>query len=129
MRFSPLMHELAICQAIIREVQAVAIARNAVVVNDIHLRIGPLSGIETPLLRNAFPFAAAGTIAAAAVLHVSEAPVTVYCASCDTEMVVPANRLLCSNCNSWQTQLVGGDELQLERVEMQCPDEPERTDV
>jgi hydrogenase nickel incorporation protein HypA/HybF len=123
------MHELAICQSIISEVQAIAMTRNAVTVNAIHLRIGPLSGIETPLLRNAFPFAAAGTIAATASLHVSEAPVRVHCSRCNTEMAVPANRLLCSRCDNWQTKLVGGDELLLERVEMQCRDAPEQADV
>jgi hydrogenase nickel incorporation protein HypA/HybF len=114
------MHELSICQAIIAEVQAIATARNAVTVSDIHLRIGPLSGVETPLLKNAFPFAAAGTVAADAELHVAASPVRILCSQCGGEMTVPANRLLCGNCASWRTELVSGDELLLERVEMQC---------
>jgi hydrogenase nickel incorporation protein HypA/HybF len=119
------MHELSICQAIIAEVQAIAEDRQALSVSDIHLRIGPLSGVETPLLRNAFPFAAAGTVAAGAALHVASVPVRVRCSQCGGEFTVPANRLLCGNCGSWQTALVSGDELLLERVEMQC-DSPMR---
>lgn len=114
------MHELSICQAIIAEVQAIAEDRQALAVSDIHLRIGPLSGVETSLLRNAFPFAAAGTVAADAALHVASVPVRVRCKQCGGEMTVPANRLLCGNCASWQTELISGDELLLDRVEMQC---------
>jgi hydrogenase nickel incorporation protein HypA/HybF len=123
------MHELSVCQSIIREVESIAVTRNAATVSDIHLRIGPLSGIETPLLRNAFPFAAAGTIAAAAKLHVQEAPVRVHCKLCDTETEVPANRLLCSHCASWRTSLVSGDELLLERVELCCVSAMEQANV
>ena len=114
------MHELSICQAIIAQVQAIAEEKRATAVSDIHLRIGPLSGVETLLLRNAFPFAAAGTVAAGAALHVSDMPVRIRCSQCGGEMTVPANRLLCGDCASWKTELVGGDELLLERVEMQC---------
>jgi hydrogenase nickel incorporation protein HypA/HybF len=114
------MHELSICQAIIAQVQAIAEEKRATAVSDIHLRIGPLSGVEALLLRNAFPFAAAGTVAAGAALHVSDMPVRIRCSQCGGEMTVPANRLLCGNCTSWKTELIGGDELLLERVEMQC---------
>lgn len=119
------MHELSICQAIIAQVQAIAVEKRATAVSDIHLRIGPLSGVESLLLRNAFPFAAAGTVAAGAALHVSDMPVRIRCSQCGGEMTVPANRLLCTDCASWKTELVGGDELLLERVEMQC-DNPMR---
>ena len=114
------MHELSLCQAIIGEIEAIAAAKNAASVSDIYLRIGPLSGVETPLLRNAFPFAAAGTVADGAALHVSVLPVRIRCSGCNAETEVPANRLLCGECESFRTELVSGDELLLERVELQC---------
>jgi hydrogenase nickel incorporation protein HypA/HybF len=117
------MHELSICQAIISEVQALAAARSAVSVSDIHLRVGPLSGVEMPLLRNAFPFAAAGTVAERAALHIALTPVRIRCSRCNANMEVPANRLLCRKCSSWRTELLSGDELLLDRVEMQCKSE------
>jgi hydrogenase nickel incorporation protein HypA/HybF len=123
------MHELSVCQAIIGEVQALAAARGAVFVSDIHLRVGPLSGVESPLLRNAFPFASAGTVAANAELHISDMPVRVRCRHCAVESETPPNRLLCSSCSSWQTELLSGDELLLERVEMRCTGEEVGTDV
>jgi len=129
MRFLLPMHELSVCQSIISEVQTIAMTRNAVAVRDIHLRIGPLSGVEAHLLRRAFPFAAAGTVAAAAALHISAAPVRIHCSFCDEEMTVPANRLVCGLCANWQTKLVSGDELLLERVEMQSDMPEDQSDV
>jgi len=116
------MHELQICQALLGEVAALAGARNASRVTDIHVGVGPLSGVEADLLRNAFPIAAAGTAANSARLHLRLIPVRVRCEECGAETSVQANRLLCGRCDNWQTTLIGGDELVLERVEMQRSD-------
>jgi len=110
------MHELAVCQALIEEVEAIAENARAGAVTDIHVGIGPLSGIEWALLRDAFPIAAAGSKARDARLHLHRKPVTVHCNECGRDSAAAANRLLCAYCNNWRTQLVGGDELLLERV-------------
>jgi hydrogenase nickel incorporation protein HypA/HybF len=116
------MHELAICQALIRQVTELADERSAVSVSDIHVSIGPLAGVEPQLLQNAFPIAAAATIADGAVLHIEDMAVRVYCPDCDVESEVAVNRLLCGQCGGWQTRLVSGDELLLARVELELPD-------
>jgi hydrogenase nickel incorporation protein HypA/HybF len=110
------MHELALCQALIDEVEAVARRRRARSVSDVYVRLGPLSGAEPPLMQNAFPIAAAGTVAQSAELHLEAAPVRVACGECGRESEVAVNRLLCGHCGDWRTQLVGGDELLLQRV-------------
>lgn len=113
------MHELAICQALIDAVTSIANNENANSISDIHVSVGPLSGIESALLENAFPIAAAGTVADNAILHVHDKPVRIQCEQCGAESEVAANRLLCSQCSNWQTRLISGDELLLERVCMQ----------
>jgi hydrogenase nickel incorporation protein HypA/HybF len=110
------MHELAICQALIDQVEAVARRRRATSVSDVYVSVGPLSGAETPLMRNAFPIAAAGTVAQSAELHLEAAPVRVACGECGRESEVAMNRLVCGHCGDWRTQLVSGDELLLQRV-------------
>ena len=110
------MHELAICQALIDEVTAVARAKRAVSVTDIYVSVGPLSGVEHPLMRNAFPIAAAGTVANEASLHLETTPVRVHCNECGAESEVLVNRLVCKECGHWRTHLVSGDELILQRV-------------
>lgn len=112
----PPMHELAICQALMDEVLKVAAAQRAVGVADIYVAVGPLSGVEGPLMQNAFPIAAAGTLADRARLHVESAPIRVRCQQCGEESDVPVNRLVCDHCGDWRTSLISGDELMLRRV-------------
>ena len=113
------MHELAICQALLAQVSELAADRQAVGVTGIHVGIGPLSGVEADLLQDAFPIAAAGTLARAASLHLRRTRVRVRCEECGAETAVVANRLLCGKCAAWRTTLISGDELILERVELE----------
>lgn len=111
------MHELAVCQALLSEVDRVARTTTAGPLARILVRIGPLSGVEPRLLERAFSVARAGTVAAGAELCLEETPVEVECRECHRVSTAAANRLLCAHCNSWRTRLVSGDELMLQRVE------------
>jgi len=110
------MHELSVCQALISQVAQVARDRHATAVTDIYVDVGPLSGVEPPLLRNAFPIAAAGTVANNATLHLQTMPIRVRCEECGAESEVATNRLTCQSCGDWRTDLISGDELLLQRV-------------
>jgi len=112
------MHELAICQALMGEVLTIARSSHASSVTDIYVSVGPLSGVERPLMRNAFPVAAAGTVAAEAELHLQQTTVRVSCDECGAETEVAANRLVCGCCGNWRTRLISGDELLLRRILM-----------
>lgn len=79
---------------------------------------GPLSGIESPLLTQAFSVARAGTIAENATLEVEDMPVIVWCESCAIETPAAANALLCGRCGTWKVTLRSGNELLLKRVEL-----------
>lgn len=113
------MHELSICQALIGEVEAVAKANAARSVTDVYVNVGPLSGVEGPLMHRAFPVAAAGTVAANATLYLEEMPIRVRCSACGAETAAAINRLVCGQCGDWRTALKSGDELTLQRVAMQ----------
>ena len=112
------MHELAVCQALIDQVEEIALRERADQVLSIHLGIGPLSGVEPHLLEQAFSIARAGGVAAGAELLIDNLPVQVSCDQCgQTTDALPA-RLLCGACGNWRTRLVSGDELQLLHVEL-----------
>jgi len=115
------MHELAVCQALIEQVESLAAEHRAVSVCEIVVRIGPLSGVEQPLLEQAYEIARAGTVAAAAHLVLEEAPLIVHCDDCDHDADVPPNQLVCPLCGNWRTTLVSGDELLLARLELEAP--------
>lgn len=113
------MHELSVCLALIEQVQRIAAERNAAVVSRIVLQVGPLSGVEAGLLRNAYPLAAAGTVAENADLVIEAAAVVVSCGECGTESPATANRLLCAQCGGYRTRVVSGDEMILKSLELE----------
>ncbi len=113
------MHELAVCQELMSQVEQIAGREHAERVTLIRLSIGPLSGVEARLLHDAFPIAAAGTLAEHAVLQIDEQPVRVKCLSCGGESEARANRLVCGRCGDYRTQLLSGDEMLLTSLELE----------
>jgi hydrogenase nickel incorporation protein HypA/HybF len=114
------MHELAVCQALLEQVERVARENDARRVVSIVIEVGPLSGIEPRLLEHAYPLAAAGTIAEHASLRVETPPVRVRCRSCGAETDAQPNRIVCGGCGDWQVDVTGGEELLLKRVEIEA---------
>jgi hydrogenase nickel incorporation protein HypA/HybF len=112
------MHELSVCLALMQQIHEISREHNAVRVERIVLQIGPLAGVEATLLKNAFPLAAAGTVAEGAALVMKTSPVVVKCSECGAESTVAPNRLLCARCGDFRTRLIRGDELLLERLEL-----------
>ncbi len=115
------MHELAICQAVIAQAEAIARSHHARV-SEVRVGIGPLSGVEPELLAQAYPLVCAGTAAEGSRLAIESSIVRVRCRDCGAETIVPPNRLLCGNCGIWRTDIVTGDEMLLLRVELQIPE-------
>jgi len=116
------MHELSVCQSLLDQVESIARAHGATRVERILLRVGPLSGVEPALLLNAYPLAAAGTLAEHAELVIEPAAVRVHCSECGAESDAAPNRLLCGSCGGWKTRLISGDELLLANLELSIPD-------
>jgi len=112
------MHELSVCQGLMRRVEQVAADHGAAAVEHIVLQIGALSGVEPPLLERAFEIARMGTVAENAELEIRTGPVVVECRECGGKSAVPPNRLLCTYCGEWQVRVVEGDELLLLSVEL-----------
>jgi len=112
------MHELSVCQSLLEEVQRIARENGAASVTRIVLKVGPLSGVEPDLLRNAYPLAAAGTVAKDAELDIELADIVVSCNQCGSESPATVNRLLCAHCGDYRTRLVSGDEMILQRLEL-----------
>ena len=118
------MHELAVCQALMNQVENIAAERNARSVVTITIGMGPLSGVEAQLLKHAYPVASAGTIAEGAVLVIQDLPVRIKCNRCGSESEASPNKLLCAECGEWHTTLISGDELMLMSVELEKSDAP-----
>jgi hydrogenase nickel incorporation protein HypA/HybF len=113
------MHELSVCQSMMRQLEDIAVQHAAKSVSTVRVSIGPLSGVEPQLLLQAFSVAAAGSVAEHATLVMDTLPVRVLCRQCGAETDAVINRLVCGECSAWQTRLVSGDEMLLASVELE----------
>ncbi len=115
------MHELSVCLSLLQQVESIAAERGATAVIRIELEVGPLSGVEPELLRNAWPLACAGTIAEPAELSIASCDLMVECSQCGAQTAAKANRLLCGACGDYRTRVVAGEDLTLLRLELETP--------
>lgn len=113
------MHELSICQALLEQIARVAADHQARGVRHIKVRNGPLSGVDTHFLEQAFTVARLGTVAEHAELFVESESIRVRCQACGQESTVVANALVCSTCRDWHTEILSGDALLLLSVELE----------
>ena len=119
------MHELAICQELMKQLEQEAARKGATGVDRVVLSVGPLSGVEPCLLARAFDVARVKTLAAASELEIRTGPVRVSCRSCAAESEAAPSRLLCATCGDWRVNVIEGDELlllslELSGIELDC---------
>ncbi len=112
------MHELSVCESLLKQVRATAEANRASSVGQITVRLGPLSGVEADLLAQAFTIARSGPMTGDATLVIDPQPVRIRCRDCGNENDAATNRLLCNACGGYRVDLISGDELLLAKVEL-----------
>lgn len=113
------MHEYSIVAALIEQVEAHAAARGGRV-HRLHVAIGELAGVDVPLLRTAYATFCERTVCAGASLAVREVPALWRCPACGAGLARGA-RLRCPTCDR-PARLAAGDEIVLERIELEVPD-------
>ncbi|MBL7005345.1 MAG: hydrogenase maturation nickel metallochaperone HypA [Gammaproteobacteria bacterium] len=112
------MHELAICQSLISQVEKIADDNTPCKVAIIKVKIGPLSGVEPSLLVNAYSIAKMGSVAESAELIIEIDDIIAYCNQCEQKFPAKVNNLSCPKCKNWQTQLISGNDMLLQTVEL-----------
>ncbi len=112
------MHEIAIAQSLVMEACRVAAESRARNIDAVRVLVGPLSGLEAPLLERAFTVARSGTPAHEAELTIEIGPIEVHCSICGADTHAALNKIVCGACGAWRVQIIAGDELLLKRVEL-----------
>lgn len=113
------MHEYSIVEALLARVDAEARARGATAVHRLTVRIGALSGVEIELLATAFATFRDRTICAHADLDVRPVAAIWRCPVCGGQ-IERGSMLQCAPCGV-PARLVQGDEILLDRIEMEVP--------
>lgn len=114
------MHEYSMVQALLERVQTEVDAHHASSVAKIRMRIGELSGVETDLFATAFELFRERTPCAQADLEIVPVEATWSCPGCGRS-IRRGEILRCADC-SLPARLVSGDEIVLDRIEMEVPD-------
>ncbi len=112
------MHELSICQQLLRQCDGIARNHAACKINSITLQLGVLSGIDQALLKQAFDVSRQATLADQAELIIITKPVVVSCPRCHRKAETPVNNLSCPHCGFQSTQLISGEELIIDSVQL-----------
>lgn len=114
------MHEYSIIQSLLDRAEEVAAVRGASSIQKLRVRIGELSGVEVPLLVSAFEVFRKGSLCAGAELEVEPVAARWVCPRC-AHVFRRGEFLRCSEC-SLPARLEEGDEIILDRLEMEVPD-------
>jgi len=112
------MHEYAIAQALVEQVEAVARENGARAVRRVVVQVGKLRGVLPDILRWGFEVAAADTIAAGAAVDIEEVPIRVRCQGCSAESELADPLFICPSCGGFNLVQVAGAELILKSLEI-----------
>ena len=112
------MHEYSLVRAMVDRVEQEARARSAVAVHRLTVRIGALSGVEPELFESAFTLCREGLLAETA-LEIRRSEALWTCPECGGSIPEGA-ALRCAACER-PARMVSGDEILLERIEMEVP--------
>ena len=113
------MHEYSLVQALLRQVDRQAWAHGATGIHRLHVSVGEVSGVEVPLLETAYETFRERTLCAGADLEIHPVAARWGCPACGSDL--PRGRTLrCPECGG-PARLEAGDEIYLDRIEMEVP--------
>jgi hydrogenase nickel incorporation protein HypA/HybF len=110
------MHELAIADAVIattlRHTDGRRVAR-------VELKVGHLRQVVPSALKFSFELVAVGTPADGAELDIEEIPARVSCRDCAAQSLVADFPLACASCAGLHVDVIAGDELFVDALELE----------
>lgn len=112
------MHELAITQAMIGLVTQHAAEASAKKVGRINLVVGEMTGFVGESIQFYFDQMSVGTVMEGAELTFKTVPTTGRCRDCKHEFEIKEMDWVCPSCRGNNIQLVGGNELFVESIEV-----------
>ena len=110
------MHELSIAGSLVSIVVRHAGGRRVAAVE---VAVGELRQVVPGSLELAFELCAQGTLAEGAELRLERVPVTVACRRCAAESRAGDLPFTCAACGSPDVEVVAGEELQVEALELE----------
>jgi hydrogenase nickel incorporation protein HypA/HybF len=117
------VHELAIAQSVIRIAERHADGRR---VTKVYLKVGHLRQVVPSALAFGFELVAQETSVEGAELVLEEVPATGKCRACGSESRLESFPLQCKACGGFDLEIVAGEELYVESLEIEDQTETQR---
>jgi hydrogenase nickel incorporation protein HypA/HybF len=110
------MHELSLCRQIIKQVEkSISIEKKVITVN---ILVGKISSVDCESLTFWFPTVAKSSRLASAKMIVETCDAKARCEQCDNVFHIDERYCPCPKCSSYHHQLLSGDELFIQSVEV-----------
>ena len=111
------MHELGICDAILKTVDGIAKEEQLTAVYKVTLEVGMLSGVVPRFLTDCWQAVIDGTEYADTELIIETVPGIASCMDCDEEFRIDLNTMRCPFCGSHSLTPVSGRDMLVKEIE------------
>ncbi len=112
------MHELGLCDAMLRKVREIAKENDVEIVNSITVEVGTLSGVVPRFLTDCWTAVTDGTELADTKMFVETVDGEAKCLDCEEVFVADLNNLKCPKCGSDLLAPVSGVTLTIKEIEV-----------
>lgn len=116
------MHEESLVRSLLAQVEQLRVEHAAEAITCVTVEVGPLSGVEPLLVREAFKRLIVGTPQADMKLVIREVPLTCLCRACGAESRLDSFHFQCPDCGSSSVQITTGDEFRLIDITVETED-------
>jgi hydrogenase nickel incorporation protein HypA/HybF len=110
------VHELSIAESVLQVASRHAEGRR---VTKVYVKVGHLRQVVPSALAFSFELVAHGTSAEGAELELQQVPATGVCKECGEESRLAAFPLQCRSCRSHDLEIIEGEELLVESLELE----------
>ena len=111
------MHELGLCDALLKKVKQIAEDSELEGVNSVSLEIGNLSGVIPEYMADCWEAVIDGTSFSETKLIISSVPGRAVCMDCGEEFEARLEKLICPACSGTRLTPVSGREMTITEIE------------
>lgn len=111
------MHELGLCDALLRMVRDIAVQEELTQVQKLTLEIGELSGVVPAYMSDCWTAVVDGTEFQATELVIETTPGVARCLDCEQEFRIDLRSMRCPFCRSEKLMPISGNDMTLKEIE------------
>ena len=113
------MHEVSIVRALLSQAVEAAAPTPSTHIREIHITLGPLSGVESLLVQRAFSDLKMPAGMLDCKLVITEQELLAFCEHCECQFEVVNYVFRCPQCKSGRVAITQGDQLLLTKLEIE----------